>query len=296
MAATTRAAATTISKSTLKFLNSPKLPDFTRILPPDAVFASARKSGFIKCNKTQATLVLSEIWRASQSVHNAGHHARTSAFSKICQTHNFPPSNLTSLATLLLQSPQTTQISTDLLTIAESLHDPAAILKSSRQSLSAIRTAITLPVSPAFHKLQTLAITQRIPEAYELIAETYDRLKSYAQGQDNWIKAAELGSARGYLMLGKYAARNGKREMAVEWLKKAVEGEEAEAFYELGCLQLEEGEEEKEAEYNLSVAAASGVVPAAEKLERLYRARKDERMCERWGEVVVEMKRVKGMV
>ncbi|KAK6543876.1 hypothetical protein TWF694_000598 [Orbilia ellipsospora] len=289
-----RAAATSISKPTLKFLNSSKPPDFTRILPPAAVFASARKSGFISCNKAQATVVLSEIWQAFQSMHNAGQQARVSAFSKICQTHNFPPSNLTSLATLVTQSPNTTIVSTDLLAIAESLNDPAAILKSARKSLSTVRTAITLPASPAFHRLTTLATTEKIPEAYELIAETYDRLKSYAQGQDNWLKAAQLGSAKGCLMVGKYAAGKGKRDVALEWLKKAAEGQEAEAFYELGCLQLEE--DEKEAEYNLSVAAGEGIVAAAEKLERLYKARKTERMREHWEEAAVEMKKVKETV
>ncbi|KAK6358388.1 hypothetical protein TWF730_007725 [Orbilia blumenaviensis] len=287
-----------------------QLPDFARILPPDAVFASAQKSGFLKCNRAQATKVLTEVWETTRST-TITSSTQDSAFSaagvaKICAAHNFPPSNFTSLA-LLLQPPAssrttspaatTTNLSSILLSLATSLNDPAAILKSARSKITSSRSLILIESSPIWKKLHKLAQEQDVPEAYELMAETYQNAKVMGQAQEYWTRAAAAGSGRACLVMGRQAVLVGKREVAVQAFKQAAELGEAEAYYELGALQLSGGvkvapERNEEAEYNLSVAAASGVTRAAVKLAELYKSRNDLAMSEQWSEVASEMKAI----
>ncbi|KAK6519669.1 hypothetical protein TWF281_003490 [Arthrobotrys megalospora] len=283
-----------------KFLASAKLPDLDRILPPEAVFASAKKSGFLKCNRVEAKTVLAEIWKTTQHMqgNSALQQQQTALVANICTAHKFAPSNFTSLALLLQPTPNSTQITTDLLNLAESLNDPSAILKSAKSKITSSRSLILIESSPIWKKLKSLANQQNIPEAYELLAETYQNAKMPPQAQEYWTKAAAAGSGKACLIMGRQAAIIGKSDIAVEAFKQAAELGEAEAYYELGILQLNKGnkaessvkEEEEEAEHNLSVAAASGIVRAAVKLAELYKSRNDLVMSEQWGNVANEMK------
>ncbi|EPS38170.1 hypothetical protein H072_7933 [Dactylellina haptotyla CBS 200.50] len=275
-----------------KFLSSSKLPDFARILPSDAAFTSAVNNGFIKCNKEETTAVLKAVWHTTHNIHHAGDKARVSALSDICKSHNFLPSNFTALATLLQQVPNTSTVRTDLLSIAESLNDPGAILKSASSILPVIRSTLVLEASHTWRKLAALAADHKVPEAYEQMAETCERLKNLTQAQHYWNKAAELDSGKACLMLGRYALKNGRVELAMEWFAKGADRDEAEAYYELGVLQMEQGKDKEDAEHNLLVAAASGVGPAAAKLEQLYKARNETAKGARWGELAGEMEKV----
>ncbi|RVD85720.1 uncharacterized protein DFL_004031 [Arthrobotrys flagrans] len=290
--------------SAYKFLGSTKPPDFARILPPDAVFASAQKSGFLKCNKVEATTVLSAIWKTTQQDmqgNNALQMQQQQAVSvaNICKAHNFSPSNFTSLALILQQSQNTTNntpLQTDLLTLAELLNDPPAILKSAKSKISTIRSIPLLETTRIWKKLLYLANTTNIPEAHELIAETYQNAKSIQKAQEYWTKAAEAGSGKACLVMGRQAVVMGKRDVAVQAFERAKEFGEAEAYYELGVLQIKDGGGKvgrgEEAEYNLSVAAASGIIRAAVKLAEMYKARNDLIMGGQWEEVANEMKAI----
>ncbi|KAF3906585.1 hypothetical protein ABW20_dc0108407 [Dactylellina cionopaga] len=281
------------SASVHRFLTSPKLPDFARILPPESIFASARKSGFLKCNKAEATTVLSAIWKETHVLHHGDTKARTVAVSEICKFHAFPPSNFTSLALLLQSSPLATGVTTDLLQLAESLNDPPAVLKSARSKVTSSRSITILESTPIWRKLSNLAAEQQVPEAYELMAETYEGVGNRTQALHYWTKAAEVGSGTGCLMIGRRAARGGKTDVAIEWFKKAAELNEAEGYYELGVLQSDING--AEAEHNLLAAAASGVNHAAAKLEQLYKSRNDDVMSEQWRLVAQETENVHNM-
>ncbi|KAK6501664.1 hypothetical protein TWF481_009493 [Arthrobotrys musiformis] len=286
----------TASQTASKILSSAKLPDFARMLPSEAVFASARKSGFLKCNRTEATTVLSEIWKTTQGNSALLHQQQQAApVANICAAHNFPPSNFTSLALLLQQTP----LQTDLLAIAELLNDPPAILKSAKSKISSSRSIQLLESSQIFKKLVWLANVGKVPEAYELLAETYQAANSH-KAQDYWTKAAEAGSGKACLVMGRQAVAMKKTDVAVAAFKQAMELGEAEAFYELGVLQIKqsnnsekvESELAKEGEYNLSVAAASGIIRAAVKLAEIYKTRNDLNLSEQWVNVAYEMKAV----
>lgn len=67
------------------FLGSPTPPDFTAILPPKTVFDSAYSTGHLKCNRAEATAVLSEIWRATRDVQRDSDAVMTAAVSRICK-------------------------------------------------------------------------------------------------------------------------------------------------------------------------------------------------------------------
>ncbi|KAK6348324.1 hypothetical protein TWF718_006125 [Orbilia javanica] len=278
---------------------SSKLPDFTRVLPPDAVFASAQKSGFLKCNRVEATTVLSAIWKTTQQSIQGNNvlqqQQQAASVEKICAAHNFAPSNFTSLALILQQTPATTNtttLTTDLLTLAELLNDPPAILRSAKSKISTTRSLPLLESTLIWKKLIHLANTSNVPEAHELIAETYQNAKSIQKAQEYWTKAAEAGSGKACLVMARQAIVLGKRDVAVQAFERAKELGEAEAYYELGVLQMKDGNGDmaKEAEHNLSVAAASGVIRAAVRLAEVYKSRNDLVMSEQWEEVANEMK------
>ncbi|EGX51835.1 hypothetical protein AOL_s00043g569 [Orbilia oligospora ATCC 24927] len=287
-----------------KILGSAKLPDFSRILPPDAVFASAQKSGFLKCNRVEATTVLSAIWQTTQQSMQGNYalqQQQAASVANICAAHNFSPSNFTSLALLLQQSPPTANtksLPTDLLSLAELLNDPPAILKSAKSKISSSRSIPLLESTQIWKKLLYLANTSNIPEAHELIAETYQNAKSIQKAQEYWTKAAEAGSGKACLVMGRQAIVIGKKDVAVHAFERAKELGEAEAYYELGILQIKDGDDgdnkarKGEAEYNLSVAAASGIVRAAVKLAELCKSRNDLVMAEQWENVASEMKAI----
>ncbi|KAK6517908.1 hypothetical protein TWF506_005083 [Arthrobotrys conoides] len=287
-----------------KVLGSAKLPDFARILPPDAVFASAQKSGFLKCNRVEATTVLSKIWKTTQlnlQMTYAMQQQQAASVANICAAHNFPPSNFTSLALLLQQSSPAaikSPLPNDLLSLAELLNDPPAILKSAKSKISSSRSIPLLESTQIWKKLLYLANTSNIPEAHELIAETYQNAKSIQKAQEHWTKAADAGSGKACLVMGRQAMIIGKNDVAIQAFERAKELGEAEAYYELGILQMKDGEdkndktEKTEAEYNLSVAAASGISRAAVMLAELYKSRNDLIMSAQWENLAKEMKAI----
>ncbi|KAF3938322.1 hypothetical protein ABW19_dt0209323 [Dactylella cylindrospora] len=281
------------ASSAFKILNASKLPDFARLLPSDAAFRSAQKSTFLKCNKAEATTVLSIIWRTTRE------QGKEEDRIKAVEEHNFPISNLTSLALLIgatspsqSQSPSPSSIAnlrTDLLTLAESLNEPAAILRAARSKISSSRSILILENTAIWKKLLHLARVDKIPEAWDLIADTLKIQGERKKAHEAWIQGAETGSGRAYLELGKAAVNQKEGDVAVEYFRKAGELGQAAGYYELGLLLEKEDGEQAEAEHSFLVAAASGYQKAAERLARFYKVGGDELRGGEWEEVAKEM-------
>ncbi|KAJ6263264.1 hypothetical protein Dda_1825 [Drechslerella dactyloides] len=283
------------------FLGSPTLPDLAAILPPKPVFSSAQSTGYLKCNRAEATAVLTEIWRATRGVQLDSDAIMTAAVSRVCKAQNFDPANFAPLASLHKSthpsSQTTTTISRNLLHLGVLLDDPAAIIADATRSLAAARSLPQLASLPAWRKLTALASASNAAEAHELLAKAYTQFKDPARAAVAWRKAADAGSGLACSVLGAEAFmtndtntanskdREDKSALAISWYGKAAERGEVDAYLRLGELLM--ATDPAEAEHNLLVAAASGSFLAVGKLEELYRSRGDSYslMADSWKEL-----------
>ncbi|KAK6341222.1 hypothetical protein TWF696_008308 [Orbilia brochopaga] len=281
------------------FLGSPTPPDFTAILPPKPVFSSAQSTGYLKCNRAEATTVLTEIWRATRGIQLDSDPIMTTAVSRVCKAHNFDPSNFALLASLHKSTGPPTQTTTTvtrtLLRLGVLLDDPAAIIAEAKRSLASARSLPQLTTLPAWRKLTALASASNAAEAHELLAKAYTQFKDPPRAHAAWLKAAEAGSGLVCSVLGAEAfmasadgsssksGGEGPEAAAISWYKKAAERGEVDAYLRLGELLMDT--DPAEAEHNLLTAAASGSFLAIGKLEELYKSRGDESMANAWKEV-----------